>query len=512
MSERDTSTRRRVTEASTLSAGVILVAVLLVLVNYLGWKYHKRFDWTKTALYTLSEKTENVLAGLDRDIDVVVFMQPGDELYAPVKELLARYDAATPHITVREVDPSRNLAEAQALVEQYEIESVNVILFKSGDDRRLVEASDLAEYDYSGMQFNQPPKMTGFKGEERFTSALLELTETEQQRVLFTSGHGELQLTDFSPSGLSSAKELLERDNFVVEPWESLGATEVPAGTALVVIAGPTGNFLEPELVALAAFLKQGGRLLVMVDPTLSAGGGGLVDTGLGEFLSRYGVDLGDDIVVDPANPLPFFGADTIFVDSYGTHAITRPLAQAKLPTILSLARSVGDTGDADGYDVTKLLMTTADGWGETDLANLGAIKKGDDDVAGPVSLGVAVSAHEAPPEDEAMDGAADEASAPEGAADDEAAKPGERLVVLGDATFATNGQLQNVGNLTLLSDSLNWLAEREALVAIAPKAPESVRLSLSSSQIRRIFWFVVLGLPAIVVGFGIWVQRRRRR
>jgi ABC-type uncharacterized transport system involved in gliding motility auxiliary subunit len=411
-------------------------------------------------------------------------------------------------VTVREVDPSRNLAEAQSLVERYQIESVNVIVLESGEDRRLVEVDDLADYDYSGMQFGQAPRMTGFAGEQRLTSALLELTERERPKVLFTAGHGELQLTDFSPAGLSAAQELLERDNFEVESWESLGATEVPAGTALVVIAGPTGNFLPPELEALSDFLADGGRLLVLVDPTLSAGGG-LVDTGLGSFLGRYGVALGEDIVVDPANPLPFFGADTIFVDAYGTHAITRPLAQAELPTILSLARSVGDTGDAEGYEVTRLLSTTDEGWGETNLADLGAVQKGDEDVAGPVSLGVAVSAvEETPADDPAEDG-----GEPTGEDDAETpAPPGERLVVLGDATFATNGQLQNVGNLTLLSNALNWLAEREALVAISPKMPESVRLSLDQSEMRRIFWFAVLGLPALVVGLGLWVHRRRRQ
>jgi LPXTG-motif cell wall-anchored protein len=62
------------------------------------------------------------------------------------------------------------------------------------------------------------------------------------------------------------------------------------------------------------------------------------------------------------------------------------------------------------------------------------------------------------------------------------------------------------------LSNALNWLAEREALVAISPKTPESVRLSLGAGEIGRIFWIVVLGLPALVIGFGIWVHRRRRR
>ncbi len=497
------TTGRPATQISLLGAGVALGAVLFLLVNYFGWKYHQRFDWTESEIYSLSEKTENVVSALENDVDIVVYMEPSDQLYQPVKELLARYETVSPRITVREVDPSRNLAEAQALVDRYAIDSVNMILFESGDSRRLVDSADLAEYDYSGLQFGQGPRMTGFKGEQSFTSALVELSASESPKVLFTTGHGEHQLGDFSPDGLTVLEELLQRDSFEVEAWASLGDSRVPDGTQLVVIAGPTANFLEPELEALAAFMAQGGRLLVLIDPTL-ASDGGLIDTGLGAFLSRFGVVLGENIVVDPANPLPFFGADTIYVNNYGSHVITRSLGQTELPTILSLARSVAAEPGVEGFETAELLMTTAEGWGETDLENLERVELGDEDLAGPVSLGVAVSAQEP--------AATEAGGAPEGSAERDAPAPlGERLVVIGDATFATNGQLQNVGNVTLVSNALNWLVERESLVGIAAKTPESVSLSLSAAQMRRIFWLTVVGLPALVVALGIFVYRRRR-
>jgi len=501
MTDRKQTGSGRAAQASMLGAGILVVVALFLMANYLGSKYYWRSDWTASEIYSLSEKSTQLLAQLDRDVEVVVFMQPNDELYAPVKELLARYAAASPRISVREVDPERNLAEAQELVDRYQIEALNVILFEIGDQRRLVETKDLAEYDYSGMQFQQAPRMIGFNGEQSFTSALLELTEGTRPKVAFTTGHGELQLEDFAPSGMSGAQELLERDNFEVESWASLGAERVPEGTQLVVVAGPTANFVEPELELLASFLEQGGRLMVLLDPTLSPAGG-LVETGLEELLGRFGVTVGNDIVVDPANPLPFFGADTIFVNSYGSHAITRPLDQAELPTILSLARSVGLEEGIEGYDAVELLETSADGWGETNLEDLGAVQLDDADLAGPVALAVALSEETAPEEDT-------EAAA---AAADGEAVAGARLVVIGDATFATNSQLHNIGNLTLLSNSLNWLAERDALVAIPPKTPESVRLSLSSSEMRGIFLFVILGLPTLVVGLGIYISRRRRR
>lgn len=491
MSRKFSKTGRAV-QVSTSGAAILLIAVVFLMVNYLGSKYHQRFDWTASEIYSLSQKSMQLLEELDRDVEAVVFMEPNDELYAPVKELLARYDAASARISVREVDPSRNLAEAQAFVDRHGIADRNIILFESDGDRRLVETGDLADYDYSGLQFGQAPRMTGFKGEQSFTSALLELTESERARVTFTTGHGELPLSDFAPGGLSGAQELLERDNFEVESWGSLGQPAVPDGTKLIVIAGPTANFIEPEIEVLTDFLDQGGSLMVLLDPTLSPAGG-VVETGLEPLLGRYGVTVGSDIVVDPANPLPFFGADTIFINSYGSHAITGPLEQAELPTILSLARSVSLDDDIAGYETARLFETSPEGWGETNLADLGAVQFDADDVAGPVSLGVALSE------------TSDENVAGEGETG------GTRLVVIGDATFATNAQLRNTGNLTLLSNALNWLAEREALVAIAPKTPESVRLSLSSSEMRGILWFVVLGLPALVIGLGIYIHRRRR-
>src|SRR3954447_16265357 len=87
-----TGSRRQLVRTGTLSAGVLLIAALLLIVNYFGWKYYKRFDWTKSQLYSLSEKTRNVLGGLKQDVDFVVFLSPDQqrELYQPTTELLQR--------------------------------------------------------------------------------------------------------------------------------------------------------------------------------------------------------------------------------------------------------------------------------------------------------------------------------------------------------------------------------------------------------------------------------------
>ncbi|MGH9464248.1 MAG: Gldg family protein, partial [Thermoanaerobaculia bacterium] len=358
-------------EQGLLSAGVVLVVALLGLLNYFGWKYHKRLDWTSAELYTLSEKSLAVVRGLDRDVETIVFMRPGGELYDEVTELLARYEAASPRIRLRLLDPERNLAEAQSLVDRYQVTGLDVVVFDAGDgNTRIVQAADLAEYDYSGMQFGQAPTLKGFKGEQQLTSALLNLSESEKPKILFTKGHGEHALDDFSSGGLSAAADYLERENFEVEEWASLGRAALPADTDLVVVAGPTSTFVPPEVEMFDRYLAGGGRMLVLLDPVPSrTGSGELLATGLEQWLAGWGVDVGNDVVVDPANPLPFFGSETLFVTDYGTHPITRSVQDGGLPVLISLARSAGAGTVPDGYRSTVLMRTSAQGWGETDIS-----------------------------------------------------------------------------------------------------------------------------------------------
>ena len=504
----DAATRRRLAFGSTLGAGSLLALALVLIANYLAFRHYQRWDWTSSKLYTLSEKSESILRGLERDVSVVVFMDEQTEAFEPTKELLARYGAASPRVKVSVVDPVRNPARAQQLVEQYDVQRAAVV-FESGGDKRVVEAADLADYDYAAMQMGGAPEMKGFKGEQLFTSAIVELVEERKPSILFTTGHGEPSLDSSEPRGFGRLQRFLGNDNFSIEEWASLGKNEVPAGTDLVVVAGPTQPFAQPELELLGRYVRGGGRVLVMVDPNLSASGR-IADSGLAGWLGGFGVAAGDDVVIDPTNLLPFFSAETIFAGNYGDHAIVQALRQARVPVVFSLARSVRPATDAPAGTVTTLVETSPEGWGERDLDALGSVEKGGDDLAGPVALGVAVdlgggSSDPEGPEEQAAEGEDAAAATP-------ARPPAGRMVVYGDSDFATNGQLDQPGNATLIANTLNWMVQRETHLGIAPKEPEQVRLSLAPQQRRQIFWLVVAGIPAATLIAGIAINMRRRR
>jgi len=541
-------TRKILVRGSTLGAGVMLALALLVIVNYLGWKYHERFDWTRSEIHSLSEKTENVLASLDEPVEIIVFLTPmqgNPEIYQQVRNLVQLYEAASQRVSVRFMDPARNLAEAQQLAERFELANPNVVVIASGDDKRILLESELAEMDFSG-GMGTAPTLSSFRGEQALTGAILELAEQRKPKILFTTGHGERSLDEFGPDGFSTLRDLLNLENLEAEEWASLNQPRVPEDADLVIVARPTATFLEPELEVLGTWAATGGRLLLLLDPELAVSGG-LGGTGLSEWLAGYGVEVGADVVVDPASRIPFFGADTFYAESYGSHAVTRTLQDEGLPVLLSLVRSVrraesGGDSSAGEPEITELLFTSSDGWAERDLSNLGAVEQNDDDLAGPVALGVVVEQELEPPSDEAAgeDEPGDEEDAEtesaevaeDGNAEDEAAE-GEseedeveedeaaeetgaramRLVVLGDSDFAANRLLQtNAANQVLVSDILNWMVEREELTGIPPKEPEQVRLNLSRPEVNwiRTFALAVLPVASILLGLWIWYQRRR--
>ncbi|HEX7528512.1 MAG TPA: Gldg family protein, partial [Thermoanaerobaculia bacterium] len=283
----------------------------------------------------------------------------------------------------------------------------------------------------------------------------------------------------------------------------SLGAAAVPEGADLVIVAGPRTPFTEPERDVLKKYLDAGGRVLFFLDVEFSPGASRtLSDFGLAPLLSSMGLTLDSDVVVDPKNALPGM-AETVFAKSYRSHPVTRLLTG--IPVVFPLARSVSVAkAPVPGWKTTPLVETSADGWGETNLKDLersGHPKKDDKDVAGPVSLAVAVEQDE-----------------PAGAAAGGVAKPAEaskkkgRIVVFGDADWASNAGIANAANLLLLSSAANWALERESLVAIPPKSADQVAVTLTRRDIGQVAFVVMLLLPlaAIAMGVAIWARRRK--
>jgi len=459
----------------TLAAASVLVVLgILIAINYLSTKYNKRWDLTAARQFSLSDQSKKVLQDLKEPVRIRVFARSED--FQRFRDRLDEYTYNSKQVTTEYIDPEKRPGIAQ----QYGVTALGTVVF-----------------DYKG----RTEKVTS-EAEQELTNGLIKVVQGRQPKVYFTQGHGEKDTASADRAGFNGIGGALTSDNFVVDKIVLAQVTEVPADADVLVIAGPKTDFLGPELDLLKAYLARGGKLMVMLDPVLKPDAP--QPTGLQSLLKDWGVDAGNDVVLDVSGMGRLIGTDESVpvAASYPAHPITQDF---NLLTAYPLARSMSPIeGGANGRNAQKLIETGPRSWAETDLKSLSGgqpAKMDDTDKKGPVSLGVAVS------------GPATNAPAPK-----EPPKPGEtpkqveaRIVAVGDADFASNAALGVQGNRDLFLNAVNWLAQQENLISIRAKDPEDRRITLTADQERRIFYLAVLIVPGLILLAGVQTWWRRR-
>jgi ABC-type uncharacterized transport system involved in gliding motility auxiliary subunit len=439
------------------NAVIMTVAFLgiVVLVNYLGTRYEKRLDWTQDSKFTISEQTKKVLANLDAPVKVTGFFQQGDSRQEQVSDLFKEYKQYTGLLAWDFIDPDVQPSAAR----QAGITDYATLVFESKGRKQSITGLD----------------------ESALTSAIVRVSSGDQKVIYFLTGHGERGMDATGQDGYSVAKQALEKDNYVIKAAALAVTPTVPADCALLIVAGPTKPLLDGEITAINNYLDKGGKLLFLTDPQ--------VTTGLeGGVLKRLGIQVRNDIVVDPASSLLGDVASPM-VNNYGWSPITKDL---RASAIFPLARSLAaDQKLPEGVTLVQFAQTGPDSWGETDLTSTQVSFDPAKDVKGPLTLGLSVEvAHSA--------GGITTA-------------PTARLVVYGDSDFASNALASALANLDLFANSVNWLAQDESLISIRAKPPTNRMLSMTSSEqiLALISSLVFLPLAVLLAGAVVWWRRR---
>ena len=486
---------RRLVIGANVLVQIGAVLALVVMVNWFASRHYLRFDWTKSGYYQLADKTKQMVAGLKEPVDVVVFLPPTgtrdyiEKILEDVRNLLKEFQFyGKDKLRVEYVDPQRDLARAQQLVAQYNLDSPDVVIFASGGHHKYVRLDEMVDLEREPMGVGES-RVKAFKGEGLFLSAIETVTEEESPRVCFLTGHGEHDPEEFDQrTGYSEITRYIKRDNITVEKWNLLERQALPTNANAIIIAGPRKPFTQAELNALEQYLKNKGRLLIMLDPR--------AHSGLEPFLKRWGVQVDDDLAMRKAGVLlgtELLDVNTVAAD-YSPHPITAKLADTN--TEFPYARSIRrlqqtEDGTTDQPRVTELVRAGSEYWGETDIDNEHATFDPATDLSGPLPLAVAV-----------------ETSKPQGVNVDIGVT---RMVVVGTSRFVDNSSLAG-GNLDFFMNSLNWLLQREQLVAVSPKTPEEFRLDMSPNQQMAVYLLVTGGMPLAVaiVGILVWLGRRK--
>jgi gliding motility-associatede transport system auxiliary component len=437
---------------------------VLIAVNYILALHHRRFDLTAERVFSLSPQSDKVVRTLKQPLKFYGFFEGGRDSRA--EELYQSYAYASPNITFQLIDPEKN----PEIATRYNVTRMPTTHIQYGDQGTNVSETT----------------------EQAITNGIIKVTSTGTKAACFLQGHGEAAIEDMdNPAGFGRAAQALAGENYEIKPLTLMTAPKVPPDCVVVIVVGPMKPLFPAEVDAIDSYLKNGGRVLVMLRPPradLAVAQASLIN-----MVSQWGLAVGDDIVLD--QELHLFQGPTLglspLVELYPPHPITHGFTKR---TLWPMVRSVEPTKDIKfGLQTWPLAQT-----GDTSIAaaEVDAIFKqqkfqpGPKDRKGPITVAVAVDA--------------DNKKLKWGTGD-------ARLVVYGSTDFADNQDLAQVFNQDFFLNTVDWLAGETATIAIRPRALRASRVNLTVSQFNTVFVASVLMLPELllILGIVVWWERR---
>lgn len=472
-----------------LALQVLLVFALTAIVNFIAMTFFVRADLTRNRAFSLAPETLANIHELRVPVTIVVTIAGDDDnvelaqAARDVRGLLRQFIYAareSPRGSLRvenvNVFEQRRRAETLGVSDQ-----PNVVLFLAGARRHLVTLRDLYEVTAG--------RRGRFLGERVFAAALLDVAQNQRPVVYFLKGHGEMRLEDVDPQrGASQLETQLSTRNYDVRSLDLADTRRVPDDASLVVILSPRTPVLLPEQEILRNYLStRQGRLIVALDPG--------VDHGLDDLLFDWGI-LADNVLVienDPRFRLP--GGRDILIQRFAPHPVTQALADFQLRLSMGLVRSVrADPGRPidDSLEVTELLFTSNESWGEVDFRNPRPVFDRLRDLPGPVRV----------------------ATVAERKVDSRLniSLRGGRLIAIGNSDFIANDRIGKAANLTLFLNAVSWALERDTELNIPARPVEQLQLTLSQEQLTLARVSIVAGPGLLVALLGLAISFARRR
>jgi ABC-type uncharacterized transport system involved in gliding motility auxiliary subunit len=452
--------KARQTKFAAYAATYVLVVIaVIVVVNVLADRYNKSYDATANKRYSLSEQTAKIVKGLKQDATITYFNQ--STRFREGKDLLEEYKNLSPKVKVEYVDPDKDPQRAR----EAGIRNFGTAIVKVGDKKE--EAKSMTE--------------------EGITGAFIRDLKSNARTVCFVTGSGEHQIDDNDREGFSQFKQLLAKDDYETKAIDLLQKPEVPSECTTLVVAGPTRNYVQPEVDALKKYVEGGGRAFFMLDPPLKMGRSDIADNdALTSLLQSWGVTVDKDLILDlsPVGQIFGLGPQVALVSNYSSQPIVSQIKRTA--TGFPLARSI-QIKNGDKTSVEKLFDSSSSSLATTNLSSDRVSVQDPNNKKGPLTLAAAGTYNTGKQNSQG------------------------RFVVVGSSGWVANRFITFEGNGDLALNAVNWLSSDEDLISIRPKAPENRRVTMTGRQFNAVLVTSQFILPLIVVvaGFGVWWKRR---
>jgi ABC-2 type transport system permease protein len=312
--------------------GWLLLLIVLLAINLLSAFVHTRIDLTKEKRYTLTKASRNLLAGLDDDVQIDVFLKgefPAGfrKLAKSTEEFLQLLkDRNGSKIHYRFISPEENIPGTNAnygdsLVNMGAVPINLTVQKKAGESSNII--FPVAVMHYKGQQslINLYPGVSGRISQEEINSAealmeyqfakgLDKITKTKKTGIAYSVGNGE-------PTNWRSydLRQALTKD-YQFGTLNLQREAAIPQAVDVLMIVKPTVTFTEEEKFKIDQFVMRGGKLLCFID-NLIAEQDSLAfkpetiafdrNLNLTDLFFRYGLRINTDLIMDlQCDMIPF--------------------------------------------------------------------------------------------------------------------------------------------------------------------------------------------------------------
>lgn len=453
---------------------IAIVVILNLVIQEIPSKY-REFDLSSQKLYTIGEQTEKILKNLKTDVNLYYIAQDATE-NNDIEKLLEKYEEGSKHIKVEKKDP----AVYPKFASQYTSEQLsnNSIIVECGEKNKVVDYQDMYETTVNYQTYSQ--QVTGFDGEGQLTSAI-NYVVSEDMPVLYTlTGHDELSMSE-------SMKETIQKSNIEIRDLNLLTEEAVPEDTECLFIFSPKTDIAEDEAKKIISYLENGGKAIILSDYTE------IEMPNFNSVLENYGVQPENGIILEGDQDHYIAQNQYYLLPNIESHEINSNLSSKSKYVLTALSPGIKSLENVrDTIKIDSILTTSDSAYQKTDLENMETTEKEDGDLEGPFPLAVSIT---------------------EDLGDD---KKTQIVYFASSAVF--NDQMNATvsgANYELLSSSLSWLCgtEADSSVSIPSKSYDMTALMVPSSDASfwSIFVTAVVPVTILLVGFGIWLKRRKQ-
>jgi gliding motility-associatede transport system auxiliary component len=468
-------TRHRGALRSIYVWGIVAAAVgAVVLANVALGRHDVHIDLTRERTFTPSAATEEVVAGLTRDVTLTYFYHARDDAGRRAKHLVEVLGRRNPRLHVRTVDPDRQPTLAQT----YGVRLYNAAIIEA--EGRRIQVSGTDDVDIAiGIQRVLRQRVTTIcfmEGHGEYPFDNFEFHTHVETAHAHSHGDKSSARVEMEGHGAGRLRRAIEALGFEARKIITATAREISPDCAIVVAINPRTTYLPAESEALAAYLERGGAALLMYDL------GFVVEPRLAALLARIGLRLEQQAIVDP---LDHYSTDheTVAVPVYEPHPVTTRVALTFYPGVRPLTL----LSPPPGVRVSPLVLSSKESFTRA-VAPVGARTVPASASPAPTRTGRHVLA-----------AAVEGTTAP------------FRVVVVGDGDFASNSFLPYMANSDFVLSAIRWLAREDQQPRLRPAMPVPAMVLLTKRQMQTIFLVLegLLPLSAVIVGGVVWWKRR---